>query len=64
MDGTVMIFNRWGEVVYESSDLLQSWDGKSKAGQLVKDGTYFYKIEVRPKLGGVEKTSGFLTVIR
>lgn len=64
MDGNVMIFNRWGEVVYESTDLLQSWDGKSKAGQLVKDGTYFYKIEVRPKLGGVEETSGFLTVIR
>ncbi len=64
MDGTVFIFNRWGEVVYESNDLLQGWDGRTKSGLLVADGTYFYKIEVKSKLGGTEETSGFITLVR
>ena len=64
MDGTVFIFNRWGEVVYESTDLLQGWDGTSKSGNPVNEGTYFYKIDVKSKLGGSEETSGFITVIQ
>lgn len=64
MDGSVLIFNRWGEVVWETTDLLQGWDGKSRLGQPVKDGTYFYTIEVREQLGGVEKNSGFITLVR
>ncbi|MFK7787638.1 MAG: gliding motility-associated C-terminal domain-containing protein [Crocinitomicaceae bacterium] len=63
MDGTVLIFNRWGEVVYESSDLLQTWDGKSQSGELVSAGTYFYRIEVRSKFGQIETKTGFITVV-
>jgi gliding motility-associated-like protein len=63
MDGTVLIFNRWGEIVYESNDLLETWDGKTPSGQLVNAGTYFYRIEVRSKFGQIETKTGFITVI-
>ncbi len=64
MDGTVTIFNRWGEIVYQSNSLLEAWDGRTPAGILVQDGTYFYTIEVRSKFGQKEKKDGFITVIR
>lgn len=63
MDGTVLIYNRWGQTVYESNDLLQTWDGRAKSGKIVNAGTYFYKIEVRSKLGEKETKTGFITVI-
>jgi gliding motility-associated-like protein len=62
MEGTVLIFNRWGEIVYESSDLMEGWDGTTPNGQRVQEGTYFYHIEVRSKLGSKEVKSGFVTV--
>ena len=34
------IFNRWGRIVYESSDYRNDWDGGN-----LPDGTYFYVLE-------------------
>jgi gliding motility-associated-like protein len=38
------IYNRWGEMVFESSNILDSWDGTYK-GKDVPDGVYFYIIK-------------------
>jgi gliding motility-associated-like protein len=40
----IKIFNRWGEQVYESSDVNKKWDGKYK-GEEAEQGLYFYLIE-------------------
>lgn len=40
------IFNRWGELIYESQDWLAGWDGTSN-GSPVPDGVYVYRIVVR-----------------
>ena len=47
-DFTMLIFNRWGEIVFESHDLNIGWDG-SYAGRFdqVQDGTYTWKINAR-----------------
>lgn len=50
----IIIFNRWGGVVYESTNPTEPWSG----GQ-VPDGTYFYKVVYRE---GEE--SGSILVIR
>lgn len=38
----LMIFDRWGLLLFESSDYKNDWDGKSKSGKDVPDGTYYY----------------------
>lgn len=35
----MMIFNRWGEMIFKSIDINQGWDGKYK-GDLVQEDTY------------------------
>jgi gliding motility-associated-like protein len=40
------IFNRWGEVVFESNDASIGWDG-TYGGKLVQQGTYVYKISFK-----------------
>ncbi|MFN5417050.1 MAG: nidogen-like domain-containing protein [Flavobacteriia bacterium] len=37
------IFNRWGNLVYEYSDIFSGWDGKTTNGKECSPGTYFYK---------------------
>lgn len=39
---TLQIFNRWGELIYQSKDLMIGWDGYID-GKLVPQGIYFYK---------------------
>ncbi len=37
------IYNRWGEMIFETGDIEKGWDGTYK-GQLVQQGTYVYRI--------------------
>ena len=39
-----LIFNRWGNLIYEYNDPAGTWDGKTADGKPVVEGTYFYKI--------------------
>jgi gliding motility-associated-like protein len=50
------IFNRWGNVVFESDQYKNDWNGKNNAGQLLSDDTYYYVLEVRPG----ESYNGFI----
>ena len=43
----VKIYNRWGNLVWESHSYPNPWDGTNKFNdQLLSDGTYFYIIEL------------------
>ena len=42
----IVIVNRWGNVVFESDDITNSWDGTSKGTPCV-EGVYFYKINAK-----------------
>jgi gliding motility-associated-like protein len=39
----LQIFNRWGEIVFHSTDVQQGWDGRLK-GELCPEGTYVWVI--------------------
>jgi gliding motility-associated-like protein len=39
------IFDRWGNSVYSTRDILKGWDGTIK-GQMAGDGVYIYKIKI------------------
>ena len=45
-DFDFLIFNRWGELIWESHDAAIGWDGTYK-GKLVQEGTYVWKIVVK-----------------
>ena len=45
-DFTLLIFNRWGEILFESHDANVGWDG-TYGGVLMQDGTYTWKIEFK-----------------
>lgn len=38
------IFNRWGEIIFESYDVNVGWDGVGPNGKLVQDGMYVWKV--------------------
>jgi gliding motility-associated-like protein len=62
---TFTIFNRWGEIVFETSDVKQLWDGKFK-GKDLPSGTYFYKFAYTSVSSENKKTvkSGNFTLVR
>lgn len=43
----LLIFNRWGEVIFESNDSDYGWDGTYGNSDKMAEGTYIYKIEFK-----------------
>ncbi|MFP4060548.1 MAG: gliding motility-associated C-terminal domain-containing protein [Bacteroidales bacterium] len=60
------IFNRWGQLVYETSDPYINWDGRHQQNKnLVSPGVYYYICDVyEPRLTGIETRNivGFVHV--
>ncbi len=46
-DFNMLIFDRWGEIIFESNDSTIGWDGTYKNGKIVQDGLYTWKIEFK-----------------
>jgi gliding motility-associated-like protein len=60
-----LIFNRWGELVFESYDVNIGWNGTYQDGQMAQDGVYIwivkYKLFDSTK---IEEISGHVNLIR
>jgi gliding motility-associated-like protein len=39
------IYNRWGELVYETINPRVAWDGTTKSGEQASEGTYYYVLK-------------------
>jgi len=60
----LMIFNRWGQVVFETTDYLQGWNGTYK-GVMVQDGVYIFKIRFRNSTDKINQIhTGHINLIR
>jgi gliding motility-associated-like protein len=59
----MLIFNRWGEVVYESYDFNGKWDGTYN-GLPCPDGTYVWKIMYEDVAGNKEEIHGHVNLLR
>ena len=57
------IFNRWGQLVYESKGPQFAWDGRSGAGMSVSDGVYFWTLTYNGPSGNGEQY-GTVTLLR
>lgn len=57
------IFNRWGNVVFETTDIEQGWNGEYK-GVPQPVGVYVYTVEGVAKSGKIFKKQGNVTLLR
>lgn len=63
-DFNMVLFNRWGEVVFETNDAKVGWDG-TYHGESVKEGTYNWKIEFKKSTSDERVTIvGHVTILR
>jgi gliding motility-associated-like protein len=59
----IQIFNRWGELVYESNEVEFSWDGTHKSEDS-KLGVYTYIANASDIIGNTYSKSGVVSLIR
>lgn len=57
---TLIIFNRWGKKIYETSDYQNDWKGTTNNGTAVKAGVYYYVLSNDTWKEGVK---GNLTIV-
>lgn len=59
----MQIFNRWGEEIFETSDINAAWDGSYK-GQIVEQGVYVYYITFTGINNNLIERKGTVMLIR
>jgi gliding motility-associated-like protein len=57
------VFNRWGELVFETTDITIGWDGTYK-GQAQEMDAYAYVLSATFVDGSSQSKSGNVTLIR
>ena len=61
----MQIYNRWGELIFESNNLSKGWDGKSKGGkETVQEDIYVWKIIAYDLKDMAHNLSGSVMVVR
>jgi len=55
----LLIYNRWGQKIYETSNPDVRWKGLTSNGKIVPDGTYYWILT-----NGTGKRNGFVQLIR
>jgi gliding motility-associated-like protein len=58
-DFKITVFNRWGNIVYESGDYNFRWDGTDTNGKDCAEGVYYYTLHAKRK-----DLHGYIHVIR
>lgn len=60
----MMIFDRWGEMIFQTDDLMKGWDGKANNGdKIAQQGVYVYKIAVRDFSQKYHGYTGHITLL-
>ena len=64
-DFTLLIFNRWGEIIWESHDVNVGWDGTYAGVNEVQDGTFTWRIEFKTTRNDERvRVTGHVNVLR
>ena len=59
----LLIFNRWGEVIFESQSQEKGWDGKMRNGNYAPSGVYTWVLEYNDFRGVTHKQKGNVTLL-
>lgn len=61
----MLIFDRWGERIFKTSDLHTGWNGaKNNSGTLVQEDVYVYKIVLKDWQGRRHQYIGHVTIVK
>jgi gliding motility-associated-like protein len=62
---TFSIIDRWGQIVFETSDPTMGWDGKiSSSGLDATNDVFLYRIEITTQTDELIVKRGYVTLIR
>jgi gliding motility-associated-like protein len=61
-DAELIIFSRWGDIVYTKRPYKNDWKGTNSLNQPLPDGTYYFILRLNVPNGKIEK--GDITIIR
>jgi len=61
IDLRMLIYTRWGEMIWETNSVYIGWDGYLLSGELVEPGVYVYKAWVTYRDGSQEVLAGDVT---
>ncbi|MBP1673563.1 MAG: C-terminal domain of protein family [Bacteroidetes bacterium] len=59
----IVIYNRWGQEIYKSSNPYFKWDGKYHNEMVLKNETYTYLIKCRINGKGAQMIKGKVIVL-
>ncbi len=62
-DYKLLLFNRWGEVIFSSFNPENGWDGKMKNGDNAPTGIYYWVLEYIDFLGKKHSQQGTVTLL-
>ena len=57
----IEVYSRWGNLVWESTDLIINWDGNSLSGMALPSNTYYYILSLD---GGAKTQNGPVILLR
>lgn len=57
------IYNRWGQLIYETHQVTKGWDGTDSAGNICQSGTYIYYAKIKGELGEAVEFKGTFYLI-
>jgi len=60
----LQIFNRWGNLIFEITDVNAGWDGKESNGSKAVDGVYFYVAKLTGADGKTSESKGTIHLFR
>jgi gliding motility-associated-like protein len=61
----MLIFDRWGNQIFESSDMQKGWDGKVKGkAELAQEDVYVWKIDITDAFNKEHQYIGHVTLVK
>ena len=59
------IFDRWGQLLYSTTDISQGWDGSvGNSGEPVKEDVYVFKLQYKDAEGNVYDKTGHVSITK
>lgn len=62
-DYELIIYDRWGSIVFQSSNSLEGWDGTGLSGKLLKKGTFVFHLKYKNKNNEKVEKSGHINLV-